>query len=205
VHIRGAGRGHEFVTSTIVRQCVALKFGELDKITIGNVNVLGDWSHVGDIVDGYVLLAERGRPGDVYVQGSMRTNSVLTYILLTLQHLGYDVMGVETLKSEKRVKDPTEIADEDFFNVKFMKTKVDALMLKGELEYTLEDVGLNVKTDKGNITIMFDEGRFRPADVPILMSDTRKIQRLGFRVTRSLEDIIRDQVNYYLSPENRLR
>jgi GDPmannose 4,6-dehydratase len=26
----GAGRGREFVTSTIVRQCVALKFGELD-------------------------------------------------------------------------------------------------------------------------------------------------------------------------------
>jgi GDPmannose 4,6-dehydratase len=199
----GAGRGHEFVTSTIVRQCVSLKFGELDRITIGNVNVFRDWSHVEDIVDGYVLLAEKGKPGDVYVQGSMRTNSVLTYILLTLQHLGYDVMEVETLRGEKRVKDPTEIAEEDFFNVKFMKTKVDALMLKGELEYTLEDGGLNVKTDKGNITIMFDEGRFRPADVPILMSDVRKIQELGFKVTRSLEDIIRDQVNYYLNPENR--
>jgi len=199
----GAGRGHEFVTSTIVRQCVALKFGELDKIMIGNVNVFRDWSHVEDIVDGYILLAERGRFGDVYVQGSMRTNSVLTYILLTLQHLGYDVMEVETLKCEKRVKDPTEVADEDFFGVKFMKTRVDALMLKGELEYTLEDVGLRVKTDKGNITIMFDEGRFRPADVPILMSNARKIQELGFKVTKSLEDIIRDQVNYYLNPENR--
>jgi GDP-D-mannose dehydratase len=78
-----------------------------------------------------------------------------------------------------------------------------ALMLKGELEYTLGDVGLNVKTDKGNITVVFDEGRFRPADVPILMSDTRKIQKLGFKVAKSLEDIIRDQVNYYLNPENR--
>jgi GDPmannose 4,6-dehydratase len=47
-------------------------------------------------------------------------------------------------------------------------------MLRGKLEYTLEDVGLNVETDKGNITVMFDEGRFRPADVPILMSDTGK-------------------------------
>ena len=33
-----------------------------------------------------------------------------------------------------------------------MKTKVDALMLRGELEYTLEDVGLRVKIGKGNIT-----------------------------------------------------
>jgi GDPmannose 4,6-dehydratase len=58
----GAGRGHEFVTSTIVRQRVSLKFGELDRISIGNVNVFRDWSHVEDIVDGYILLAGRGMP-----------------------------------------------------------------------------------------------------------------------------------------------
>jgi len=201
----GAGRGHEFVTSTIVRQCVALKFGELDKITIGNVNVFRDWSHVEDIVDGYILLAERGKPGDVYVQGSMRTNSVLTYILLTLQHLGYNVKEIETLKGEKKVKDPAEINEDLVFNFKFKKTYVDTLLMKGELEYGLEDEGLKVKTDKGDVTIYFDPSKFRPADVPILMSDTRKIQGIGFKVTRSLEDIIRDQVNYYLNPENRKR
>jgi GDPmannose 4,6-dehydratase len=199
----GAGRGHEFVTSTIVRQCVSLKFGELERITIGNVNVFRDWSHVEDIVNGYILLAEKGRPGDVYVQGSMRTNSVLTYILLTLQHLGYDIREIETLKGEKRVKDPIEVAADDFFNTRFMKTKVDALLLKGELEYALEDGGLRVKTDKGNVTVAFDSSKFRPTDVPILMSDTRKIQELGFKITKSLEDILRDQINYYLNPENR--
>jgi GDPmannose 4,6-dehydratase len=199
----GAGRGHEFVTSAIVRQCVALKFGELDKITIGNVNVFRDWSHVGDIVDGYILLAERGKPGDVYVQGSMRTNSVFTYILLTLQQLGYDVKEIETIKGEKNIKEPAEIAEDNFFNISFLKTKVDVLMLKGELEYTLEDEGIRIKTDNGNVTVVFDKNRFRPADVPILMSDTRKIQELDFKVTKSLEDIIRDQMNYYLNPENR--
>jgi GDPmannose 4,6-dehydratase len=199
----GAGRGHEFVTSTIVRQCVALKFGELNKITIGNVNVFRDWSHVEDIVNGYILLAEKGKPGDVYVQGSMRTNSVLTYILLTLQHLGYNVKEIETLKGGKKVKDPAEINEDLVFNFKFKKTYVDTLLMKGELEYGLEDEGLKVKTDEGDVTIYFDPSKFRPADVPILMSDTRKIQEIGFKVTRSLEDIIRDQVNYYLNPENR--
>jgi len=199
----GAGRGHEFVTSTIVRQCVSLKFGELDKITIGNVNVFRDWSHVEDIVDGYILLAEKGKPGDVYVQGSMRTNSVLTYILLTLQQLGYDVKEIETIKGEKKVKEPTETSEDNFFNTSFLKTKVDVLMLKGELEYTLEDEGIRIKTGKGNVTVVFDKSKFRPSDVPILMSNTRKIQELGFKVTKSLEDIIRDQVNYYLNPENR--
>jgi GDPmannose 4,6-dehydratase len=123
--------------------------------------------------------------------------------LLTLQHLGYDVREVETLKGEKGIKDPTEVAEGDFFNTGFLKTKVDALMLKGELEYTLEDVGLRVKTDKGNVTVVFDPSKFRPAEVPILMSDTRKIQKLGFKITKPLKGIIRDQVNYYLNPENR--
>jgi GDPmannose 4,6-dehydratase len=51
--------------------------------------------------------------------------------------------------------------------------------------------------------VKFDAGKFRLAEVPILMSDTRKIQELGFKITKSLEDIINDQINYYLNPENR--
>jgi len=199
----GAGRGHEFVTSLIVRQCVMLRFGEINKIIIGNINVFRDWSHVEDIVNGYFLLADKGKIGDVYVQGSMRTNSVLTYLLLTLQQLGYDVKEIESLRGEKRIRDPIEVAEEDFFNVKFLKTKVDALLLKGELNYTLEDIGIRVKTNKGDITVTFDSSKFRPAEVPILISDIRKIQQLGFRITKSLIDIIRDQINYYLDPENR--
>jgi len=199
----GAGRGHEFVTSLIVRQCVMLRFGEINKIIIGNINVFRDWSHVEDIVNGYFLLADKGKIGDVYVQGSMRTNSVLTYLLLTLQQLGYDVKEIESLRGEKRIRDPIEVAEEDFFNVKFLKTKVDALLLKGELNYTLEDIGIRVKTNKGDITVTFDSSKFRPAEVPILISDIRKIQQLGFKITKSLIDIIRDQINYYLDPENR--
>jgi GDPmannose 4,6-dehydratase len=47
-----------------------LLFGELDGISLVML-VFGDWSHVEDIVDGYILLVEGGRFGDVYVQGSM--------------------------------------------------------------------------------------------------------------------------------------
>jgi GDPmannose 4,6-dehydratase len=201
----GSGRGHEFVTSTIVRQCVALKFGELDKITIGNVNVFRDWSHVEDIVNGYILLAEKGKAGEVYVQGSMRTNSVLTYILLSLKHLGYNIREIETLKGEKKVIDPIDASNEIFFNSVFPKTKVDAMILRGELEYTIEDKGLRILTDKGDVIVEFNKNRFRPAEVPILMSDSRKIQELGFKVQKTLEDIIRDQANYYLNPENRIK
>jgi len=199
----GAGRGHNFVTSTIVRQCVSLKFAELSKISIGNVNVFRDWSHIEDIINGYVLLSEKGKFGDVYIQGSMRMNSVITYILLTLVHLGYRIMEVETLRGEKKVTDPIEIDKEGFFNVNFEITKIDKLLLDGLLEYVIEDKGLKIRTDKGDIVVEFDASRFRTADVPVLLSDIGKIRSIGFEPTRSLKDIIGDQVNYYLNPENR--
>jgi GDPmannose 4,6-dehydratase len=200
----GAGRGPEFVTSTIARQCVRLKLGESSHIIIGNVNVFRDWSHIEDIVQGYILLAEKGRHGDAYIQGSMRTNTVLTYILLGLQYCGYEINEIETLKGDKRIRHPAELSDEEFFGVKFKKTNVDSLILKNEIEYTISDEGLRIRTNKGDVVIKFDPERFRPAEVPILMSNVKKIQGLGYEITKSLEDIIEDQMNYYLNPENRI-
>jgi len=39
------------------------------------------------------------------------------------------------------------------------------------------------------------------AEILRLMSNTRKIKQLGFNIMKSLEDIIRDQINYYLNLE----
>jgi len=200
----GAGRGPHFVTSSIVRQCVMLKFGETDKILIGNVNAFRDWSHVEDIVEGYILLAEKGTPGGVYVLGSMRTNSVLTYVLLTLEQLGYKIHEIETMNSDKRIKDPLERDYKEAFGLNFEKTKIDKLLLNGEIEFILEDKGIWVKTDNRIITVEFDPNKFRPADVPILLSKSKKaMDDLGFKPIKTLTNLIRDQINYYLNPENR--
>ena len=199
----GAGRGLMFVTSVIASQVMQLKLGETDKITIGNINAFRDWSHVLDIVNGYLLLAEKGKGGEVYNQGSMRTNSVLTYILLGLEEAGWQVENLKTLKGEKSVENPTELDDTSKFGLKFDKTKVDQMLLEDEIEYTIEDKGLEVKTSKGNIQIDFNKDRFRPAEVPILLSDTRKIQKIGAEIKYSLRDIIKDQLNYFLDQGNR--
>ena len=200
----GAGRGPYFVTSEVVRQCVMFKLGETDRIRIGNPNAFRDWSHVKDIIRGYLLLAEKGVPGDVYVLGSARTNSVLTYVLLTLRELGYEVKEIETLNGDKRVKDPLEFDDSPYFGLRFKKTKIDRLLLDQELEFTPEDRGIIVKTGKDQITIEFEKERFRPADVPILLSNPRKArEELGFEANLNLTDIIKDQINYYLDPAHR--
>ncbi|MGC8651612.1 MAG: GDP-mannose 4,6-dehydratase, partial [Minisyncoccia bacterium] len=120
------------------------------------------------------------------------------------EEAGYEIRKIETLNGEKVVKEPTEIDNSEMFGVKFEKTKIDKMLLNGEIEYTIEDKGVIVDTDKNKILIEFDQKRFRPAEVPILMSDTTKIQELGFKVKYKIKDIIKDQLNYFLKKENRL-
>lgn len=199
----GAGRGTMFVTSVITSQVMKYKFGETDKITIGNVNAFRDWSHVTDVIRGYCLLAEKGKYGDVYNQGSRRTNSVMTYILLSLKKAGYHPKKIETLKNSKRMENPTKKDNSVIFGENFEKTKIDMALLKDRLEFQPKDKGVIVHTDKGRVKIEFDRNRFRAAEVPILMADTDKIQKIGFKVNYRLEDIIQDQLNFYLKAENR--
>ena len=78
----GPSRGIMFVTSEVTSQVVKLKLGEISRLSIGNINAFRDWSHVDDIVEGYLILAEHGAYGDVYNLGSERTNSVASFLLL---------------------------------------------------------------------------------------------------------------------------
>jgi len=199
----GAGRGTNFVTSVITSQVMRLVMEEADKIRIGNVNAFRDWSHVSDVIDGYLLLAEKGRHGDVYNQGSMRTNSVLSYILLSLEAAGYPLERIETFRGEKAVIGPTEPDRSEIFGLRFTKTKIDGMILRGEVEFGAEDGGVVAHSGSERIAIEFDPERFRPAEVPILLSDTAKIEDIGFSAKRSLSNIIEDQLNHYLSEEER--
>jgi GDPmannose 4,6-dehydratase len=52
--------------------------------------------------------------------------------------------------------------------------------------------------------VEFNPQRFRPAEVPILLADTEKIQKLGSKVQYSLSEVVKDQLNYFMKKENRL-
>jgi GDPmannose 4,6-dehydratase len=81
----------------------------------------------------------------------------------------------------------------------------DEMLISGSLDYNLEDEGLIVRTDKRDFKVRFDESRFRPSDVPMLLSTTGKIKRdLGVTPSKQIHDIINDQINYYLDGERRL-
>jgi GDPmannose 4,6-dehydratase len=199
----GAGRGHNFVTSAIVRQLVLMHMDQLSIMKIGDVQSFRDWSHVEDIAEGYLLLARKGQAGLAYNQGSMRTCSVLSYILYTISILGYEISKVTTLKKDKVITTPLDPLELIIGNTRVASNVIDDKMFRGELEFDLVDRGLVVETNKRNFKIEFDESKFRHSDVPILLSNTTKIKELGFEPKRSLHDIIQDQIDYYLNYENR--
>ena len=201
----GAGRGGVLVTSTIASQVAQVARGNGNrKIVIGNVNPFRDWSHVKDIVRGYGLLAEKGVAAEVYNQGSQRTNSVLSYLLLALQEVGAGVEKIESFRNGKVVEDPLAPDRKPVWGCAFEKTKVDSLMLNGELSFELEDEGIWAHTAIGEIAIHFDSDRFRPSELPILLSDTSKISHLGFEVEHSLSEIVSEQVEYYVNRDSRV-
>lgn len=199
----GAGRGALFVTAVIARQVAQLVAGEIRSLSIGNVNAFRDWSHIEDVTRGYCLLAMKGVFGDVYNLGTMRTTSVLSYLLMSLETAGFPVQQIEASNGEKVIQNPTKPDTTPMFGIPFQKTKLDRILLSGEEEYLLEDGGITIRTTKGTIPVIFDPAKFRPAEVPILLADTRKIKKTGFIVSCSVEDIIRDQLTFFRDPANR--
>ena len=119
-----------------------------------------------------------------------------------MNQAGYNVESIETFNGDKQVNNPTEINTDKYYDVSFEKTKVDSMLLDNKLEYTIKDKGINVKTDKGVVKVEFNPARFRPAEVPILFSNTEKIQKLGVEVKHTVSDIIDDQLDYYSNVEN---
>jgi GDP-4-dehydro-6-deoxy-D-mannose reductase len=63
----GLGQSPGFVVPSLATQILNAASGRSPPvIEAGNLSPVRDFSHVGDVVDGYLLLLERGTPGEVY-------------------------------------------------------------------------------------------------------------------------------------------
>jgi GDPmannose 4,6-dehydratase len=150
-------------------------------------------------------MAERAEGGSVYVQGSGRTNSVLSYILYTIEALGYEISQIRTFRNEKGVSDPLSKSSLMIGDSKIDSNKIDDMLITNSLNFELKDEGIIVDTKNRSFKIQFDPKRFRQSDVPILLANAAKIKEdLGVIPCRQITEIITDQVNYYLDPEHRI-
>lgn len=71
----GAGQRTGFMIPDFASGIVKVERGEAEAVSVGNLASKRDFTHVKDIVRAYRLIAEKGRPGEVYNVGSGRTYS----------------------------------------------------------------------------------------------------------------------------------
>jgi len=73
----GPGQSARFVLPAFAAQLAAVARGEREAVLrVGNLSARRDFVHVDDGVEAYRLLAERGRPGEVYNLASGRAFSI---------------------------------------------------------------------------------------------------------------------------------
>jgi GDPmannose 4,6-dehydratase len=68
-------RPESFVPRKLARAAAAIKLGLADRVEIGDVTTVRDWSFAGDIVRGMWLMLQQQRPGD-YILASGRGHTV---------------------------------------------------------------------------------------------------------------------------------
>lgn len=71
----GAGQAKGFLIPDFASGIVAVERGEAPCLRVGNLEARRDFTHVKDVVRAYRLIAEKGRPGEVYNVGSGITYS----------------------------------------------------------------------------------------------------------------------------------
>ena len=62
----GAGQAEHFLLPALVRRARAIRAGDEEHLRIGNAGTVRDFLHVRDVVRAYLLLIDRGIPGEVY-------------------------------------------------------------------------------------------------------------------------------------------
>ena len=72
-----------------------------------------------------------------------------------------------------------------------------------QLSFDLSDQGIRVITSSGTVSILFDSSRYRPLEVPILLSDTSRLKQIGFCPEKTVDYIISEQLNNFKLPKDR--
>jgi GDP-4-dehydro-6-deoxy-D-mannose reductase len=129
----GSGQAPAFVVPSLARQLLDVADGRAEPvIAVGDLSPVRDFSHVLDVIEGYVLLLERGIPGEVYNICSGEPRRIRD-LLDDLQHL----LGTQ---AEVRV----------------------------------------------------DPQRLRPVEIPWLVGDPGKVEALGWRRRRAVQEALED-------------
>lgn len=131
----GPGQARGFVVPSLTRQLLDVARGAAPPVVeVGDLSPVRDFSHVLDVIDGYLLLLERGHPGEVYNLCSGKGRSIRDLLDELQQLLG--------TRAEVRV----------------------------------------------------DPQRLRPVEIPWLVGDPTRIESLGWRRRRTVQDALEELI-----------
>ena len=95
-------RGVEFVTRKITSQVAKIKFGIVEKMTLGNLDAKRDWGFAKDYVEIMWKMLQQKEPDD-YVIATGETNSVRKFVEKSFEIVNIDIEWEGTGVSEKGV------------------------------------------------------------------------------------------------------
>jgi len=195
-NIEGPGRGDTFVTSTICKQAAELSINLKKGYTIGNLAIFRDFTHVSDAVRAYSLIGQQGVSGRVYNLGSKQMTSLASFLLYATESSGFPVDEI-VFGDGTFVSEPLHMVTSGQYDVTAI-TALDACLLSHPDLVSPEKGVIILRTRAGEIPVRIDPTRFRPAENPVMVADTRRIAELGYYPTFSVDQIAAEQVQYYL-------
>src|SRR5262245_30803377 len=83
-------RGREFVTRKITCGLASIKHGQLDVLTLGNLEAKRDWGFAGDYVEGMWLMVQAATPDD-YVLATGESHTVRQFVDAAAPLLGFAI------------------------------------------------------------------------------------------------------------------
>ncbi len=100
----GEGQTADFVVASFASQIAAIEQGQQTTLKVGNLSAVRDFTDVKDMVKAYILLMEKGVPGQVYNVGSGHGLTIQD-VLNKLIQLAGDKIEIETDPSRMRPSD----------------------------------------------------------------------------------------------------
>ncbi len=84
-------RGSEFVTRKVTLSLTRIANGDLDVLSLGNLDAKRDWGFAGDYVDGMWRMLQADKPDD-YVLATGETNSIRTLVEVAAKCFDWEVV-----------------------------------------------------------------------------------------------------------------
>jgi len=106
------------VTRKITRAVAQISLGQLDKITIGNLDAKRDWGHAKDYVEAMWLMLQQDKPED-FVISMGETNTVRDFINWSFKEIGVDIVwkgtGIDEVGTDAKTGKVLVSIDPKFF------------------------------------------------------------------------------------------